>query len=358
MDTSYAMAKFGLESKDILRSKQKGCWHYMKYVFIFSSIIQFLIILGLVLFMLYGNAHGGTELRLKSLENRYKGLTIEHAMLKGNFSLQNERLTSTEKNLKNCSDVLSDTLIKTRSTSSTSNKTAPCPRYPLIPTCNHLQTAMDNLNMTCIYNKLRAENEKMQCHFTLSQYKENCTKTITNYVTKDHKVSSEMIQLQRDKKDLGTKLNMLHESCIKIDEKFKLEVQSLTNMVEAAIQSGSSYDSTVRCRPISDMVSNRIDFTLGKLRQDLNVILTENTQVKVINAQINEDLEKCKQDKTIVTAEKNNLATEKALLEKEAVAKKDELKQSYIQNIRKDEELAVCRRQQIRPHILPLPSRT
>lgn len=125
MDTSYAMAKFGLESKDILRSRQKGCWHYMKYVFIFSSIIQFLIILGLVLFMLYGNAHGGTELRLKSVENRYKYLANDHELLKGNFSSLKEKLASADKDLKNCSD----TLIRTRMSISTMNKTAPCPRF-------------------------------------------------------------------------------------------------------------------------------------------------------------------------------------------------------------------------------------
>ncbi|KAB0406618.1 hypothetical protein E2I00_018621, partial [Balaenoptera physalus] len=35
----------------------RGCWYYLRYFFLFVSLIQFLIILGLVLFMVYGNAH-------------------------------------------------------------------------------------------------------------------------------------------------------------------------------------------------------------------------------------------------------------------------------------------------------------
>ncbi|XP_040176463.1 plasmalemma vesicle-associated protein [Rana temporaria] len=355
MDTSYAMAKFRLESKDILRSRQKGCWHYMKYVFIFSSIIQFLIILGLVLFMLYGNAHGGTELRLKSVENRYKDLTIDHAWLKGNFSLLKEKLASADKNLKNCSDTLS----RTRMSISTMNKTAPCPRFPPISTCHNLQIEKDNLNMTCKYNQLRAENEKILFRLELSQYKENCSKTITDYATKDSMVSSEIVQLQREKKDLGTQIHMLQESCTKIDEKFRQEVQSLKSYIEAAVPSGNPYDSTLKCRPISDLVNRQLDFTLGKLRQDVNVVVYENTQLQVMKARINEDLEKCKQDKATVTTEKNNIATEKTSLEKELAVKKDEFTKSYAQYLRKDEDLALCRRQQTRPQFPPqFPPRT
>lgn len=349
MDPSYAMAKFGLESKDILRSRQKGCWHYMKYFFIFSSIIQFLIILGLVLFMLYGNAHGGTELRLKSVENRYKDLTIEHALLKGNFSLLKEKLASTEKNLKNCSD----NVLRMRIFVSSVNKTGSCPRFPPISNCNTLQGAMDYLNMTCINDKLRAENEKMVCNFKLSQYKENCTKTITDFATKNYLASSENEQLQKDKKDLGSQIKLLQESCTTIDQGFKMEIQSLNSMVEATLRSGSAYEPTVRCRPISDFISSRIDITLAKLRQDVNVILNENTQLQVTKARFNEDLEKCKQDKNIVTAEKTNLATEKASLEKEMAVKKDELNKSYTLYLRKEEELAACRRPQIRQPFPP-----
>uniref|UniRef100_A0A8D1LA75 Plasmalemma vesicle associated protein n=1 Tax=Sus scrofa TaxID=9823 RepID=A0A8D1LA75_PIG len=52
----------------------RGCWYYMRYFFLFLSLIQFLIILGLVLFMVYGNVHVSTESNLQATERRADGL--------------------------------------------------------------------------------------------------------------------------------------------------------------------------------------------------------------------------------------------------------------------------------------------
>ncbi|KAF7478395.1 plasmalemma vesicle-associated protein [Marmota monax] len=48
----------------------RGCWYYLRYFFLFVSLIQFLIILGLVLFMVYGNVHLSTESNLQATERR------------------------------------------------------------------------------------------------------------------------------------------------------------------------------------------------------------------------------------------------------------------------------------------------
>ncbi|XP_027328211.3 plasmalemma vesicle-associated protein [Anas platyrhynchos] len=66
--SGYTMAKFGLETKEAM--PRRDCGFYMKYVFLFTSLIQFLIILGLVLFMVYGNAHAGTDTHLRLLEEQ------------------------------------------------------------------------------------------------------------------------------------------------------------------------------------------------------------------------------------------------------------------------------------------------
>ncbi|NXQ96746.1 PLVAP protein, partial [Sagittarius serpentarius] len=64
--SSYPMAKFGLEAKEAM--PKRDCGFYVKYIFLFTSLIQFLIILGLVLFMVYGNAQAGTDTHLRLLE--------------------------------------------------------------------------------------------------------------------------------------------------------------------------------------------------------------------------------------------------------------------------------------------------
>ncbi|NWV21774.1 PLVAP protein, partial [Origma solitaria] len=65
---SFAMAKFGLEHKEAM--PRRDCGFYLKYIFLFTSLIQFLIILGLVLFMVYGNAQAGTDTHLRLLEEQ------------------------------------------------------------------------------------------------------------------------------------------------------------------------------------------------------------------------------------------------------------------------------------------------
>ncbi|NXX67204.1 PLVAP protein, partial [Spizella passerina] len=66
--SSFAMAKFGLEHKEVM--PKRDCGFYLKYIFLFTSLIQFLIILGLVLFMVYGNAQAGTDTHLRLLEEQ------------------------------------------------------------------------------------------------------------------------------------------------------------------------------------------------------------------------------------------------------------------------------------------------
>ncbi|XP_037362028.1 plasmalemma vesicle-associated protein isoform X2 [Talpa occidentalis] len=55
-------------------SSSRGCWYYLRYFFLFVSLIQFLIIVGLVLFMVYGNPHENTESNLQATEQRAQTL--------------------------------------------------------------------------------------------------------------------------------------------------------------------------------------------------------------------------------------------------------------------------------------------
>lgn len=52
----------------------RGCWYYLRYFFLFASLVQTLIIAGLVLFMVYGNVHEGTEANLQDAERRAAAL--------------------------------------------------------------------------------------------------------------------------------------------------------------------------------------------------------------------------------------------------------------------------------------------
>ena len=73
------------------RSKGKSCGYYMRIVFFFSSLIQSLIIVSLVLFLVYGKTEDSPSTsRIQDLEESFSRLSIENVVLKR----QRKNLTS------------------------------------------------------------------------------------------------------------------------------------------------------------------------------------------------------------------------------------------------------------------------
>lgn len=81
---SYSQATFGLEAKQIHKTKKgKSCGYYMRIVFFFSSLIQSLIIASLVLFLVYGQPEkSAEEKRLEDLQQAYDTLSKDHNKLR------------------------------------------------------------------------------------------------------------------------------------------------------------------------------------------------------------------------------------------------------------------------------------
>ncbi|XP_034036021.1 plasmalemma vesicle associated protein b isoform X2 [Thalassophryne amazonica] len=82
--SNYSRAKFGLEAREPLhRSRGKSCGYYMRIIFFFSSLIQSLIIVSLVLFLIYGQPEkSAEEKRVKDLERSFNILSDKNIELK------------------------------------------------------------------------------------------------------------------------------------------------------------------------------------------------------------------------------------------------------------------------------------
>lgn len=82
--SSYSRAKFGLEAREPLhRPRGKSCGYYMRIVFFFSSLIQSLIIVSLVLFLVYGQPEKtAEEMRVKDLELNFNKLSENNIQLR------------------------------------------------------------------------------------------------------------------------------------------------------------------------------------------------------------------------------------------------------------------------------------
>ncbi|XP_060934699.1 plasmalemma vesicle associated protein b [Limanda limanda] len=82
--SSYSQAKFGLEAREPLhKPKGKSCGYYMRIVFFFSSLIQSLIIVSLVLFVIYGKPEKSAEAkRVEDLEQNFNRLSENNIQLR------------------------------------------------------------------------------------------------------------------------------------------------------------------------------------------------------------------------------------------------------------------------------------
>ncbi|NXK15527.1 PLVAP protein, partial [Herpetotheres cachinnans] len=180
--SSYPMAKFGLEAKEAM--PKRDCGFYMKYIFLFTSLIQFLIILGLVLFMVYGNAQAGTDTHLRLLEEQLQDRYNKIITLSG----RNMNLTRT----------LNATLKEKQGLQALAQK---------------VQRELDKCNSTQAPNSIHKLQEMMktiiffqktkldECHMTISLIRANCS------------AEKAWLQSQLDQKTLAKK--ELEENCRK-----------------------------------------------------------------------------------------------------------------------------------------------
>ncbi|XP_016886741.1 plasmalemma vesicle associated protein b [Cynoglossus semilaevis] len=94
--SSYPRAKYSLESREPLhRSKGQSCSYYLKIIFFFSSLIQSLIIVSLVLFLIYGQPEkSAEERRVEELEQNFNRLSDINVQLRKDKSDLGAQLTA------------------------------------------------------------------------------------------------------------------------------------------------------------------------------------------------------------------------------------------------------------------------
>ncbi|XP_048845227.1 plasmalemma vesicle-associated protein-like [Brienomyrus brachyistius] len=96
MYRSYTQAKLPMDTKRLRKSKERSCGYYLKIVLFFSSLIQSLIIISLVLFLVYGQSgNSGEEKRVQELEKSCTKLMEEKRSLQQHNLMLYKKLNET-----------------------------------------------------------------------------------------------------------------------------------------------------------------------------------------------------------------------------------------------------------------------
>ncbi|NXP78730.1 PLVAP protein, partial [Ramphastos sulfuratus] len=247
--SSYTMAKFGLETKEVM--PKRDCGFYVKYIFLFTSLIQFLIILGLVLFMVYGNAQAGTDTHLRAMEEQVQSSYSKVIAL----SARNLNLTRTLNTTLKDKQGLQVALQKVQKDLDKCNNTQgtnPMPKPQEMMKITYFQkTKLDECHMTislinasCNIEKAQMKTQLDQTTLTMKELQENTRKSAAML----SKVTQEQARCQEDLTIAKTN----HESTKTHMDLLKQECVSLRSHVSYTFQHIRERLNSYSCKPAQE----------------------------------------------------------------------------------------------------------
>ncbi|KAK6313733.1 hypothetical protein J4Q44_G00151920 [Coregonus suidteri] len=336
---SYSQAKFGLEAKDAHKPKGKSCGYYMRLVFFFSSLIQSLIIVSLVLFLVYGQPEkSAEERRVEELEqslNRISenniNLRKDKADLGAALGARTAEKTALEgevaalKKAANASGEQIKALILKASHCETERKKLEMfrgtpVRCPTIPTTPNTEVK----TLQFLNSQQAAMIKLIEANFTqTSQY----IRMERDNAIKDRDAHNlETISLRRENTNLKEQLNLYTQKCkedfakslegiqtvtsnflVRIDNLFP---HSMTFHLTCEKQTEQMENIRARCSNLSKEVENKFQTYLDNVGNKVANIQAQSSRLEVQNSQLTLDLQQCRHNRSVTAAEGSRLLLE------------------------------------------------
>lgn len=329
-NSGYNRPKVALEKKVIHKSKGKSCGYYLRIVFFFSSLIQSLIIVSLVLFLVYGQPEkSAEEKRAEELQEGYNRLSKDNTNLrkdkanltsllktktveKATADKQLAKLTAELEAAKSNNSKLVHALSLCNASKPPPARHAPVP-CPAVGTSSSahlksLQTLLDHQ---------RALYMILQSNF--SQTVQSLKLDLERAAKEKSKYEMEATQLKQEKGDLTTELQLFRKKC-KEDFVSSLQgIQTVSTAFLAKIDNlfPDSYTFLLTCdkqqeqmQKIQDNCTNLSRQVESKFQSYLNIVgdkvsnlQAQSSRLEVENRRLSSDLQQCSQSRTQETAQ-------------------------------------------------------
>ncbi|XP_036444674.1 plasmalemma vesicle associated protein a [Colossoma macropomum] len=324
-NSGYSKAKMGLAAKNLHRSKERSCGYYMRIILFFSSLIQSLIIVSLVLFLIYGEPQQTVEeKRIQELEQSYSKLSLENVALRAkeknltqqlNITLHAKKLSEKDvtnlRRLANISATAITNLQRRISQNELEKRTAAIsPRLPC---------ALPG-NDKYLEHRLRQAEELqrlLRANFTEQMY---ITKHELENAQKDRiRYQLEGIELRRDKGSLEERITMYEKKCKedfvhslegipnvtkeflkRVDELFSKHISFQLSCDKQSIQ---LENIRANCSSLSTEVENKLQAYLDKVGSQVTVTIGANAKCMTENKRLKEDATWCMQNRTGIMEE-------------------------------------------------------
>ncbi|XP_059393716.1 plasmalemma vesicle associated protein b [Carassius carassius] len=329
-NSSYSRATVGLETKKIHKTKKgKSCGYYMRIVFFFSSLIQSLIIVSLVLFLVYGQPEKtAEEKRVEELELAFNKISADNTKLrKDNADLTGALKAKTgEKDAadKEITKLKNDLTIKTSSFQrslaaceaskakvlSTRNPPSSCP-----PSNNNQNGDIKTLN-----SALQQQRELYGILMSnFSQTAKYLKIDLDNAVKDKNEHHSQVIQLTKENMNLKSQLDVYTKKCKEDFAESLKGIQTVTSAFLTKIDNFFTHSVTFHltcakqeeqmgrirsnCSSLSRQVEDKFQSYLNIVGEKVSSIQKQSSRLEVENVELTSELDKCKADREKVAAE-------------------------------------------------------
>ncbi|XP_054616075.1 plasmalemma vesicle associated protein a isoform X2 [Dunckerocampus dactyliophorus] len=316
------------------QSKGKSCSYYLRIIFFFSSLIQSLIIVSLVLFLVYGKTQdSASAVRIQDLEESFSRLSIENVALRQQrrnlTNLLNITLVEKTRNewdmlkiryIANISSILIQDLDKRLQ--QTNLELMICRNQPRFPqTCSQPLRSV-GCNCGLQMEHLTARLELVESNFT--QTTQRMRVDMDQIAKERDNLELEAIRLRRDKSVHQNEIEFSKQRC---KEDFVQSLSGISNVSRAFLLKIESLFPTYialqltclkqrehleqirsNCTSLSREVVDRFQNYLNTVGDQVSEIQTENSHLKAENLRLFDDYRSCSQNRTgLIQQHRQNL---------------------------------------------------
>ncbi|XP_076600125.1 plasmalemma vesicle associated protein a isoform X2 [Chaetodon auriga] len=315
------------------RSNGKSCGYYMRIVFFFSSLIQSLIIVSLVLFLIYGKKQDSASTsRIEDLEESFSRLSIENVALrhqrKNLTTLLNSTLTEKARNdwdlarlryVANISSILIQDIDK-RLQQCTQESIFCKMTSRSLGQCPQLQPGICNCGLMA--EQLKARLDLVESNFT--QTTQRMRIEMDQIAKERDNLNLEAIRLRRDKSTHEKTVEFYRQKC---KDDFAQSLSGVTNVTRAFLEKVDSLfpahiafqltcpkqrdhleQIRTNCTSLSRDVEDKFQRYLNSVGEQVSGIQSENSRLKAENWRLSEDYRWCSQNRTgLIQQHRQNL---------------------------------------------------
>ncbi|XP_023283891.1 keratin, type I cytoskeletal 9-like [Seriola lalandi dorsalis] len=358
------------------RSKGKSCGYYMRIVFFFSSLIQSLIIVSLVLFLVYGkNQDSASTARIQDLEESFSRLSIENVGLrqqrKNLTTLLNATLTEKARNDYDLVKIRHLINVSVTMIQDLEKRHQQCNGEMMMfrvsgQGCKLPMPVPDTCNCGMLFERMKAKLDLVESNFT--QTIKTMRVEVEQTARERDYINLEAIRLRRDKSTQEKELQFYKQRC---KEDFSQSLSGVSNVskafllkIESLFPAHIAFQLTcpkqrehleqirANCTNLSREVEDRLQRYLNTVGEQVSEIQAENSRFKAENWRLSEDYRWCTQNRSGLIQEhkqnfeklqrKHDQDKEKLLMEKmRLIGEKEVLEQSVRYKSKEVDHLTV-----------------